>query len=197
MKQLLDALRLPSLTTLCLYAATLVAEVPVLITRLILTFFAAALVLFIKTGSPAGAEGIAELAWIPRRVRAAVTNPFWGPYGANASTSQTKHVANLGQREELAGFLEIHALINDHPVPHHTHSLRRAHISIALLANNFDVKWVVSQVGHADPKMTWTSTHNSSSAPSATTAGASTASPAKHATSTPSPSRHRRAMKRY
>jgi hypothetical protein len=34
------------------------------------------------------------------------------------------------------------------------HSLRRTYISIALLANNFDIKWVMSQVGHADSKMT-------------------------------------------
>ena len=34
------------------------------------------------------------------------------------------------------------------------HSLRRTYISIALLANRFDVKWVMSQVGHADSKMT-------------------------------------------
>jgi integrase len=33
-------------------------------------------------------------------------------------------------------------------------SLRRTYISIALLANNFDIKWVMSQVGHADSKMT-------------------------------------------
>jgi integrase len=33
-------------------------------------------------------------------------------------------------------------------------SLRRTYISIALLANNFDVKWVMGQVGHADSKMT-------------------------------------------
>jgi integrase len=41
------------------------------------------------------------------------------------------------------------------PLPNITpHSLRRTYISIALLANNFDVKWVMSQVGHADSKMT-------------------------------------------
>jgi integrase len=41
------------------------------------------------------------------------------------------------------------------PLPHVTpHSLRRTYISIALVANNFDVKWVMSQVGHADSKMT-------------------------------------------
>jgi integrase len=41
------------------------------------------------------------------------------------------------------------------PLPNVTpHTLRRTYISIALLANNFDVKWVMSQVGHADSKMT-------------------------------------------
>jgi integrase len=41
------------------------------------------------------------------------------------------------------------------PLPRVTpHSLRRTYISIALLANNFDVKWVMAQVGHADSKMT-------------------------------------------
>jgi integrase len=41
------------------------------------------------------------------------------------------------------------------PLPRTTpHSLRRTYISIALLANSFDVKWVMSQVGHADSKMT-------------------------------------------
>jgi integrase len=41
------------------------------------------------------------------------------------------------------------------PLPPITpHSLRRTYISIALLANNFDVKWVMSQVGHSDSKMT-------------------------------------------
>jgi hypothetical protein len=44
------------------------------------------------------------------------------------------------------------------------HSLRRSYISIALLANNFDVKWIMSQVGHADSKMTSTSTPSWSSA---------------------------------
>ena len=41
------------------------------------------------------------------------------------------------------------------PLPHTTpHTLRRTYISIALLANNFDVKWVMAQVGHADSSMT-------------------------------------------
>jgi integrase len=41
------------------------------------------------------------------------------------------------------------------PMPHTTpHTLRRTYISIALIANEFDVKWVMRQVGHADSKMT-------------------------------------------
>src|SRR4051812_28968125 len=42
------------------------------------------------------------------------------------------------------------------PLPITTpHTLRRTYISIALLANGFDVKWVMSRVGHADSKMTF------------------------------------------
>jgi integrase len=41
------------------------------------------------------------------------------------------------------------------PLPNTTpHSLRRTYISVALLANHFDVMWVMSQVGHSDSKMT-------------------------------------------
>ena len=41
------------------------------------------------------------------------------------------------------------------PLPRTTpHSLRRTYISIALRANNYDVKFVMGQVGHADSKMT-------------------------------------------
>jgi hypothetical protein len=41
------------------------------------------------------------------------------------------------------------------PLPNTTpHALRRTYISIALLANEFDVRWVMGQVGHADSKMT-------------------------------------------
>ena len=40
-------------------------------------------------------------------------------------------------------------------LPHTTpHTLRRTYISIALIANRFDVKFVMSQVGHADSAMT-------------------------------------------
>lgn len=41
------------------------------------------------------------------------------------------------------------------PLPRTTaHALRRTYISIALVANSFDVKWVMDQVGHSDSTMT-------------------------------------------
>jgi hypothetical protein len=41
------------------------------------------------------------------------------------------------------------------PLPHTTpHTLRRTYISIALIAYEWDVKYVMDQVGHADSKMT-------------------------------------------
>jgi hypothetical protein len=45
--------------------------------------------------------------------------------------------------------MNLPALPNTSP-----HSLRRTYISIALLANRFDVLWVMRQVGHADSHMT-------------------------------------------
>src|SRR5580704_9020435 len=63
--ELQRVLRLPSIPTLALYAATLVAEVPVIFTRMLLTLAAAAIVLLIKGQSPAGAESLVELALIP------------------------------------------------------------------------------------------------------------------------------------
>ncbi len=41
------------------------------------------------------------------------------------------------------------------PLPHITpHSFRRTYVSILLLASEFDLEWVMKQVGHADSKMT-------------------------------------------
>ncbi len=41
------------------------------------------------------------------------------------------------------------------PLPRTTpHTLRRTYISVALIANEFDVKWVMGQVGHDDSTMT-------------------------------------------
>jgi integrase len=58
-------------------------------------------------------------------------------------------------REAAAEASEARAKRGLPPLPRTTpHSLRRTYISIALRANNYDVKFVMSQVGHADSKMT-------------------------------------------
>lgn len=65
MEELLRRLRLPSIPTLALYAATIVAELPVIITRMFLMFAAVALFLLVEGKSPLGAESYTELALIP------------------------------------------------------------------------------------------------------------------------------------
>ena len=55
-----------------------------------------------------------------------VLAPFWGSYWREREYIADQLAAALGQAEELADFLEIHALIHDHPVPliwltEHTH----------------------------------------------------------------------------
>lgn len=43
--------------------------------------------------------------------------PLWGSYWREREYAADRHAVALGQGEELAEFLEIHALIHDHPVP--------------------------------------------------------------------------------
>jgi Zn-dependent protease with chaperone function len=64
-EELLWTWRLPSIPTLGLYAATLVAEIPVILTRILLTFAVVAIVLVIKGENPFAAGIPAELALIP------------------------------------------------------------------------------------------------------------------------------------
>ena len=73
--------------------------------------------------------------------------PAAGGSAASASAEIVREAAALAtERARRAGLP---------PLPNTTpHTLRRTYISIALLANRFDVKWVMSQVGHADSKMT-------------------------------------------
>lgn len=77
--ELQRVLRLPWIPTLALYAATLVAEVPVIFTRMLLTLAVAAIVLLIKGEPPAGAESLVELALIPTGWSIiALATPFGG-----------------------------------------------------------------------------------------------------------------------
>jgi len=55
-----------------------------------------------------------------------VTAPFWGVHWREREYTADRFAAGLGQAEELADFLEVHALMHDHPVPfvwltEHTH----------------------------------------------------------------------------
>jgi Zn-dependent protease with chaperone function len=52
--------------------------------------------------------------------------PFWGSYWREREYLADAYAASLGQGERLAFFLEVHALVHDHPVPfiwltEHTH----------------------------------------------------------------------------
>ncbi len=48
-----------------------------------------------------------------------LTAPLWGRYWRGREYAADQYAAELGQADELADFLEIHALINDHPDPVH------------------------------------------------------------------------------
>jgi integrase len=79
-----------------------------------------------------------------------------GPEGLpDPEPARGKDGPPAGGRDRRRG---SHALLTARglpPLPNTTpHTLRRTYISIALLANNFDVKWVMDQVGHDDSKMT-------------------------------------------
>jgi Zn-dependent protease with chaperone function len=46
-----------------------------------------------------------------------LTAPAWGAYWREREYTADQYAAQLGQVEDLADFLETHALIHDHPVP--------------------------------------------------------------------------------
>ncbi len=55
-----------------------------------------------------------------------VTAPFWGSHWREREYTADRFAAGLGEADELADFLEVHALMHDHPVPfvwltEHTH----------------------------------------------------------------------------
>lgn len=75
----------------------------------------------------------------PNRKGRRMTRQRVGEIVREASTLASTHLVARG----------LPALPNTGP-----HTLRRTYISIALLANRFDVLWVMRQVGHADSHMT-------------------------------------------
>jgi integrase len=111
--------------------------------------------------------GIREVQMSPDLVEAVIEHLDWldrigAPVGPDAYLVPNVRGGRLS-RQRVAGVVGQAAAFASEglqqrglpPLPHTTpHSLRRTYISIALLANNFDVKWVMSQVGHANSKMT-------------------------------------------
>jgi Zn-dependent protease with chaperone function len=81
-----------------------------------------------------GFLGIRAVFWLIRKsisfakggLGLRITAPAWGSYWREREYTADQYAAQLGQADELADFLEIHALIHDHPVPliwltEHTH----------------------------------------------------------------------------
>jgi Phage integrase family len=111
--------------------------------------------------------GIREVQMSPDLVEAVVEHLDWlegtgALVGPDAYLVPNMRDGRLS-RQRVAGIVTQAAVLASKrlqarglpPLPRTTpHSLRRTYTSIALLANNFDVKWVMSQVGHADSKMT-------------------------------------------
>jgi Zn-dependent protease with chaperone function len=99
MSGLFGVLRFPSPSTLALYLATVIAEVPVIIARTVLTFAVIVLVLLIKGEPLGGAQGLAEIALIPTgwSVLALMT-----PFGGGWWWAQNMGGRDPSQRERLA-----------------------------------------------------------------------------------------------
>jgi integrase len=104
--------------------------------------------------SPDVAEAVIE--HIDRLRRAGQpTGPddFLVPNARGGRISRQRVGAIVGEAAKLASE-RLHAKGLQGLVKTTPHTLRRTYISVALLANNFDVKWVMDQVGHADSTMT-------------------------------------------
>jgi hypothetical protein len=79
MNQIIRELRLPSISALALFAATVVAEVPVILMRMLLALPVLVILLLLKGDGPGGAEGLIELALIPTGwALLALITPFGG-----------------------------------------------------------------------------------------------------------------------
>jgi Zn-dependent protease with chaperone function len=77
---------------------------------------------------------IRVLSWIARKTLKFINgglglrlpSPIWGAYWRQREYKADAYAAQLGQADELADFLEVHALIHDYPIPYiwlteHTH----------------------------------------------------------------------------
>jgi Zn-dependent protease with chaperone function len=169
MEELLRTLRLPSIPTLALYTATLVAEVPVIFTRMFLTLAAAAVVLLIKGQDPRGAESLMELALIPTGwAILALATPFGGGWWWRANMGGR----DPSEREQAAyndalQVLQAHAslplrlpslwFVTDEPQPDAAVCGDTLMLSRGLLENEYLPAVVAHELGHlatSDGKLT-------------------------------------------
>ncbi len=69
--------------------------------------------------------GVVIFMWAARKILSfargglalRITAPLWGAYWREREYAADAYAASLGQADELADFLEINALIHDHPIP--------------------------------------------------------------------------------
>lgn len=104
--------------------------------------------------SPALAEAVVEhVACLRRLELPSGPDAFLVPNLRGGRLSRGRVGQVIEEAASLAG--ERLAAKGMSPLPHTTpHTLRRTYISIALIANKFDIKFVMSQVGHANSAMT-------------------------------------------
>jgi Zn-dependent protease with chaperone function len=101
----------PPVPALALYAASVVSEVPVIFTRMLLVLAVAALVLLIKRGDPGGADGLVELALIPTAWAIfALITPFGGGWWWRTNMGgREPSERERGAYEEALKQLRLHA----------------------------------------------------------------------------------------
>jgi Zn-dependent protease with chaperone function len=166
---LFGRLRLPSIPTLALYAATLVAELPVILARVLLTLGVAALVLLIKGEPLGGAEGFEELALIPTgwSVLALIT-PFgggwwWGQNMGGRDPSERERAAYQDAVEllqaQVAGRLRLPGFwfVTDEPQPDAAVCGNTLMLSRRLLESEYLPAVLAHELGHlasSDGKLT-------------------------------------------
>lgn len=91
-----------------------------------------------------------------------LTKPAWGQYWRAREYTADEYAAGLGQADELADFLEVHALIHDHPIPfmwltEHTHpptELRIDKMRNAALGNSTAALSTSDQMAGSGPQRT-------------------------------------------
>jgi Zn-dependent protease with chaperone function len=162
MSRLFGVLRLPSRSALGLFVATVIAEVPVIIARVVLTFAVIVLVLLIKGEPLGGAGGLAEIALVPTgwSVLALIT-----PFGGGWWWAQNMGGRDPSQRERLAyqdavEHLQAHAseglrlpgfwFVVDEPLPDAAVCGNTLMLSRGLLESEYLPAVLAHELGHLD-----------------------------------------------